>query len=139
LIRTEFVRRVLVSCATAALVAGIVSCGSSAVEAFIQGGLLTLNAVDGSPLPFRDATKTTLSGALDLQGAGHFVLTQRDSANVGGAITQTQASGDWTLAGNAVTLVGPSGSGVLYLAIGFGTIDSVRLNFGGRVNSYVRK
>jgi hypothetical protein len=95
-------------------------------------GTYTLMQLDGRLLPAAIATGFTARGAVELKGNNHFTVTQTDS--VGGTPTSTSVSGSWTINDNAVQLI-PDGGGLLLGVVAF---DTLRMDYRGHTNTYVR-
>jgi hypothetical protein len=96
-------------------------------------GTYTLFRLDGGSLPAAIATGFTSRGAIELKSNDHrYTLTQTDS--VAGTPTGTSISGTWTITENALQLI-PDGGGLL---LGVVMVDTIRMDYRGHSNTYVR-
>lgn len=96
-------------------------------------GTYTLTRLDGGFLPAAIATGFTARGAVELKSNNRYTLTQTDS--VAGTPTSTAFSGTWTITDNALQLI-PDGGG---LVLGVVTLDTLRMDYRGHSNIYVRQ
>jgi hypothetical protein len=112
---------------------------SSGLTDPVGGGLYALVAVDGAPLPFRVGTQVTVRGSLQLAQGRKFTLQQSDSSTTDTKLSELHVTGDWGITENALALTGGFGSGILYLGITYGAVDSVRLTMGAHQNLYARR
>ena len=123
-------------CLTLALAATL-GCGDPLGSDTLPTGTYTLILVDGAALPFRGATSTTVRGQLVLGTQAKYTLTQTDSIHVGGALTQFQSDGSWSLNENALVLH-QNGGTPIYLGV-VAPADSVRVILNAHTNTYLKR
>jgi hypothetical protein len=125
------------SCFAVGLLGALGGCTDPLSDKALPNGTYPLVTVEFSPLPYRGASAITLRGSLVLTSGAGYTLTQTDSALTAAAPVEFRSTGHWSLTDNALVLHDNSGQ-LIYLGVVVG-VDTVRVNFSSRTNTYVRQ
>jgi len=125
--------------AALALAVGAGACRSKAAtspgDLLGISGTFTLTAVNALPLPYQDGSTYVVRGALVIHNTPRYDLTETDST--AGAATDVKSSGQWTISNNAFTFLDDNGT--LYLGALAGSGDTVHVQFGTHLGTYVKQ
>ena len=122
---------------TLALAGAVLGCHDPLSSDTLPTGTYALVLVDGATLPFRGQSSTTLRGQLVLGTQAKYTITQTDSAHAGGALSQFQSDGTWSLNENALVLHHNGGT-PLYLGV-VAPADTVRVILDAHTNTYLKR
>lgn len=100
-------------------------------------GTFQLRSVNGAPLPYQDPGSNTfvVRGSLVIHGSPRYDLIEIDSA--AGATSTVTSSGQWNISSNALVLKADDGND--YFGVMSGTRDTVRVQLGAHLGTYVRQ
>ncbi len=131
----RFATRMRVLAGLAATAAALVSCNigvANPAAGLPMVGTYQLLSVDGLPVPAATDSGIFVRGSLVLTANVKFTLSLTDSS--AGGTSTFSASGQWTVLGNALTLIASSSS--VYQGVLSAGQDSVTLSLSGHTSIY---
>ena len=98
-------------------------------------GTFQLVAVNSSPLPYQDGNLFVVRGAVTIHSSPRYDLVETDSS--AGSTSNVTSSGQWNISSNALTLKDDNGD--VYFAVLAGNKDTLRVQLGNHLGTYIRQ